>query len=163
VLVSEVGAEPRASVPADEAQPIDVSPGFEFLAKPESEMKDTDFQWTSWRRHQKLQAESRDPNWAARIESEIRNGIQAELTANGYDTQRIEMPVVECRMTGCEIQALGYVQDNRRKGVDFQQIFPRLLLGKLGEEFDLTQTGMQVRGRPDARMTFLVQLSRKKP
>jgi hypothetical protein len=144
-----------------EALPIDVSPGFEYLSKPASEMTDTDAMWSQWRRHQKLQSEPREESWAPRMEAALRGGIQDSLTARGLDTQRIELPVVECRTNGCEIQAVGYYEDIKKPGVDLQLILPSLLTGSLGNEFD--GYSLMMSSRPDGRTTFLAQLPRKKP
>ena len=145
-----------------EALPIDVSPGFEYLSKPAAEMNDSDGGWFVWRRHQQLQSESRDEAWAPRMEAALRNGIQDSLTALGFDTQRIELPVVECRTTGCEIQAVGYPGD-QKKGVDIQLLLPPLLQGSLAGEFDLDDRSMIFGVRQDQRLIVLTQLGRKKP
>jgi len=146
---------------AGNAIPIDVSPGFEYLSKPAAEMKDTSSNWGPWRRHQKLESEPRDEAWSQRVEAALRNGIQAALTAKGLDTQRIELPVVECRTTGCEIQAIGYAQDSMNGGFDFQDALGGLLRGPLGNEFNLDETSNVLVSRPDDRKTFLTHLLRK--
>jgi hypothetical protein len=145
------------------ALPIDVSPGFEYLAKPAAEMSDTDSQWTNWRRHQQLQSEPRDDSWAPRMEAEFRRGIEDALTAAGLDTQRIELPVVECRTRGCEFQAVGYSVDNRNPKADFQIIVHSVLREKMGDEFDLQGLILSMSPRSDGRILFLVQVPRKKP
>jgi hypothetical protein len=142
-----------------ESLPIDVTPGFEFLNTPLDEFKDTDMRSLLAKRHHKLQAEPRDPNWAERVETALRSRIEGELTAKGYDTQRVELPVVECRSTGCEIQALGYREDNRKPGVDLQMIVFKMMQDGFGGEFD-RNFNMQVSSRPDERLTFFVLLSR---
>lgn len=152
-----------AAVPAaaSSTMPIDVSPGFEFLSKPASEMKDTDHEWSLWRRHQKLDREPRDESWAPRIEAALRNGIEAALTAKRLDTQRIELPVIECRTNGCEIQAIGYPEDSAHGGYDFQQALGSILMGPLGSEFNLNETIGRVTNRTDNRTTFLTHLTRR--
>jgi hypothetical protein len=157
-------ASPDAS-PADRASPslpIDVSPGFEMLSTPASEMKDTDGDWSLWRRHQQLQSESRDEAWAPRIESALREGLQQNMLARGFTTERFELPVVECRTNACEIQAVGHVQDSRSGGVDFQQIMGTVMMSALGSEFEQDGYIMRMGSRPDGRMTFLAHLPRKK-
>jgi hypothetical protein len=141
--------------------PIDVSPGFEYLSKPAAEMKDTDGGWPQWRRHQQLQSEPRDEAWAPSTEAALRSSIQNALTARGVDTQRIELPVVECRTNGCEIQAVGYPEDNGKPGLDLQLIMFSLLKGSLGNEFDLNGLNMGMSVRADQRLLFLVLLPRK--
>jgi hypothetical protein len=144
------------------ALPIDVSPGFEFLVRPAREMSDTDPQWTTWRRHQQLESEPRDDNWAPRMETEILRGIEDSLTAAGLDTQRVELPVLECRTHGCEIQAVGYQADNRNPKADFQIIVQSVLRERLGDEFELQGLMVDMSIRPDGRIVFLVQVPRKK-
>lgn len=160
------GAAPTAVNPPPQAAggplPIDVSPGFEFLSKPSAEMKDTDPMWTHWRRHQQLESEPVDETWAPRMEAALRAGVEQALTARGLDTQRIELPVVECRTNGCEIQAVGYAMDNMKPGVDFQDILPSLLRGTLEGEFDLSGFSLLVSSRADGRLIFLATMPRKK-
>jgi hypothetical protein len=160
-VTSSASAAATAPSTAGNAIPIDVSPGFEYLSKPAAEMKDTSSNWGPWRRHQKLASEPRDEAWAQQVEVALRNGIQAALTAKGLDTQRIELPVVECRTTGCEIQAIGYVQDSQNGGFDFQEVLNGLLRGPLGNEFNLDETSYMMTSRPDNRVTFLTHLPRK--
>lgn len=94
------------------------------------------------------------------MESALRHGIQDSLTAKGYDTQRIELPVVECRTNGCEIQALSYPEDLRAHVADLQMIVPALLRGNLGNE--LENFSAVHNSRADGRLTILVHLSRKR-
>jgi hypothetical protein len=152
---------PITSVTGD-VLPIDVSPGFEHLSIPASEMKDTDPMWSTWRRHQQLESEPRDEAWAPRMEAALRSGIQSSLTARGFDTQRIELPVVECRTNRCEIQAVGYPGD-QQKGIDLQFILPPLVKGSLAGEFDLKGYSIMLSSRPDQRIMFLAHLPRRKP
>ena len=136
-----------------EGLPIDVSPGFESLLEPAAES----------RRHQQLQSEPRDEAWAPRIEDSLTSGIQDSLTAQGLNTQRVELHVVECRTSGCEIQAVGYAEDNQKPGVDLQLIVPGLMAGSLGNDFDREAQSMSLRTLPDGRIGFLVFLTRKQP
>ena len=140
-------------------QPIEVSPGFEFLSTPD--MDDTDGRYPQWRRHQQLQSEMRDPTWAPRVEAALRNGIEDALTAQGFDTQRIVLPVVECRSTGCEIQALQYPADSMKNGADLQLILPPVLSDILRSEIDPDGTNMLLSTRPDERRAIFVELRRK--
>jgi hypothetical protein len=157
-------ASPDASSadPAPPSLPIDVSPGFEMLSTPASEMKDTDANWSLWRRHQQLQSELRDEAWAPRIESALREGLQKDMLARGFNSERIELPVLECRTSACEIQAVGYAQDSRIGGVDFQQFMGTVMMSELGTEFDQDGYIMRMSSRPDGRTTFLAHLPRKK-
>ncbi|HEU4779567.1 MAG TPA: hypothetical protein VFS58_06750 [Steroidobacteraceae bacterium] len=170
---STMSTAPRPTVPASglgatsptqsmgEVLPIDVSPGFEYLRTPAAEMKDTDARWTKWNQHQKLQSEPRDEAWASRIEVELRNGIQNRLTAAGYDSQRIELPVVACRTTGCEIQAVGYGEDATNSNADFRSLLRATLGGPLGGEFEMGKLAVNMKPSPDGRIQFFVILPRK--
>jgi len=159
------GSAPVGTVPvsstSEQALPMDVSPGFEFLNKPASEMKDTDGQWPNWRHHQQLQSEPRDETWAPRIEAALRAAFQRSLTAAGFDAQQIELLVVECRTTGCEIQAGGYLADDGSLGADFNAIYFKVLSGPLGAEFDLDAGTVSMEVRPERRAGFLAFLPRK--
>jgi len=126
-------------------------------------MKDTDFKWTAWRRHQELQRQSRDAVWSTQTESMLRSDIQKSLMAHGVDTSRIELSVVECRAGGCEIQAVGYSADNGKQGIDLQSIVGAQRLGPWGNEFSEEDFLMSLTGGQEGRVLFLVQLSRKKP
>ena len=144
---------------ADSALPIDVTPGFELLNTKTSSLKDTDPMKPLLLRHEELQDQPRDPGWSERMESALRKGIQDSLTARGFDTQRVELPVVECRATGCEIQAIGFREDNGKQGVDVQTIVPVLLMGPLGSELDNPHGFMS--SLPDGRISFIVLLARR--
>ena len=165
VAAAPVDSVPMESKPAsaevEQPMPIDVSPGFEFLNKSASEMKDTDGQWPNWRHHQQLQSEPRDETWAPRIEAALRAAFQRSLTAAGFDPKQVELLVVECRTTGCEIQAGGYLADDGSLGADFNAIYFRVLSGPLGAEFDLDAGTVSVDARPERRAGFLAFLPRK--
>jgi hypothetical protein len=159
VSMSSLSVAPP-SQSAGETVPIDVFPGFEYLNKSAAEMTDTDGMWPTWRRHQQLQSESRDEAWAPRMETALRSAIQDSLVAKGFDTQRIELPVVECRTTGCEIQAVSYSQDVGRTPADLQKIVPDLLKGSLAGEFE--SFILMHRPLPDQRIGVLAHLPRKR-
>jgi len=149
-----------AVLPAD---PIDIAPGFEGKFPRSETISDTDFRWPLVRQHEKLQAEPRDPAWSERTETALRQGIEHELTAKGFDTQRIQLPVIECRTTGCEIQAIGFQADNSKPDVDLQMILPRVLTGPLSGEFDRDAYSMSLSDTPDGRIAIIGMLPRKKP
>lgn len=159
-----VSSTPSAAPPMPGAQalPIDVSPGFEMLSTPASEMKSTDRHWASWRRHQELQAEPRDEGWSPRIETSMRQEIQNSLMTHGVDADRVEVRVLECRTTGCEMQAVGLMEDDQREGVDVQSIVGNLLKGNLGTEFDSSGPVVTRLRQPDHRTGYLLFLPRKK-
>jgi hypothetical protein len=145
--------------PASDALPIDVTPGFEMLNTKTSSLKNTDPMKPLLLRHEELQDQPRDPAWSERTEAALRKGIQDSLTAHGVDTQRVELPVVECRTTGCEIQAIGFREDNGKNGVDIQSILPALLMGPLNSELDNPHGTMS--SLPDGRLSYIVLLGRR--
>lgn len=156
----EVSPSPVAAT----SLPIDVSPSFEYLSKPASEMKDTDPMWTQWRRHQVLQSEPRDETWAPRIEESVRKSIEKSLTDRGYDTQRMDLPVVECRTQGCEIQASGRIENTQKDFMDLQQVMFSAMAGSLRNEFDDAGGSVLVGMSPDhQQFLYLAHLPRKKP
>lgn len=156
-----VGAgSPKPQSINEDAHNIAVAPGFELLSKGANTMKDIDPLRPIVRRHEQLQDEPRDEVWSERMEAALRGGIQDSLTAKGLDTQRVELPVVECRTTGCEIQALAYPEDNGKEGVDLQRILPTLVFGPLKGEFE-TFPSMFMGDRSDGRTTVIVYLARK--
>ncbi len=144
---------------ADNALPIDVTPGFELLKTKASSLKDTDPTKSLLLRHEELRNQPRDPAWSERMEAALRQGIQDSLTAHGVDTQRVELPVVECRTTGCEIQAIGFREDNAKKGVGIQMIVPALLMGPLHSELDNPLGRMS--SLPDGRLSYIMLLGRR--
>ena len=152
---SEVPPTPNAS----SALPIDVTPGFEMLNTKTSSLKNTDPRKPLLLRHEELQEQPRDPAWSERMEAALRKGIQDSLTAHGVDTQRVELPVVECRATGCEIQAIGFREDIGKAGVGIQRILPALLLGPLNSELDNPHGTLS--SLPDGRVSYIVLLGRR--
>ena len=141
---------------------IDVSPGFEQTLAPAShvaEDKDNPA-GIPVRRHLKLQAEARDENWSSRVESDIRAQIRSELMAQGADPHRIELAVVECRTSGCEVQAIGYPEDNL-KGADLQRILPKIMRGAMAADFDPNGLMVMLTSRPDDRLGYIAFLTRK--
>lgn len=141
------------------ALPIDVTPGFEMLNTKTSSLKNTDPRKPLLLRHEELQDQPRDPAWSERMEAALRKGIQDSLTARGVDTQRVELPVVECRATGCEIQAIGFREDIGKAGVGIQRILPALLMGPLNSELDNPHG--HVSSLPDGRVSYIVLLGRR--
>lgn len=160
-IASVAGAgSPKAQSINEDAHKIAVAQGFELLSNDANTMKDIDPLRPIVRRHEQLQDEPRDDNWSERTEAALRSGIQDSLTAKGLDAQRVELPVVECRTTGCEIQALVYPEDNGKEGVDLQRILPTLVSGPLKGEFE-GFPNMLIGDRSDGRTTVIVYLARK--
>lgn len=160
-VASTRATETTTPANAGAALPIDVSPGFEYLSKPASEMKDTDGMWGPWRRHQKLSSEPRDEEWAPRMEAALRGGIEGRLMARGMDPHHFELPVIECRTNACEIQGIGYQGDGAKGAFDLQDAVNEVLAGVLGSEFDLDERSAVMTSRPDTRVTYLLWLPRK--
>ncbi len=144
--------------------PIDISPGFEPILAPASDpASDPDnLAGIPVRRHRKLEIESCDENWAGRVETDIRAQVRSELMAQGSDPQRIELSVVECRTSGCEVQAIGYPEDNL-KGRDLQLILPKVMHGVMAADFDAKGLTMMVTSVPDGRVGYIAFLARKTP
>ena len=142
--------------------PLDVTPGFEPTLAPEKEPSDVSLTQVPLRQHRKLQAEARDEAWAGGAESDIRSLVEKELTAHGLDTHRVELPVLECRSTGCEIQAIGHPEDVRNnRAADLQFIVPKLFETPRGAEFDRNGTSVMLTSLPDGRVGYVVFLWRK--
>jgi hypothetical protein len=156
-----VGAgSPKPQSIDEDAHKIAVAQGFELLSKDANIMEDMDPLRPIVRRHEQLQDEPRDENWSERMEAALRSGIQDSLTAKSLDTQRVELPVVECRTTGCEVQALAYPEDNGKEGVDLQSILPTLVSDPLKGEF-AGFPNMLMGDGSDGRTTVIVYLARK--
>jgi hypothetical protein len=155
------GTSPASPHEVGNAPPIDITPGFDLLLQKSSEMDETDMRRAMVVRHEQLQSEPRDANWSERVEAELRKGIEDSLLAKNLDTKRVDITVLECRTSGCEIQALGYKEDNIRDGVDLQTIIPRLMLqSPVGQEFENNLLGM-MNEHNDGRIAFLYLLPRK--
>jgi hypothetical protein len=144
---------------AERPLPIDVSPGFELLNKKASSLRATDPTRALLLRHEELQSQPRDPAWSEQMEAALTTSIRDSLTARGLGTERIELPVVECRRTGCEIQAIGFVEDNGKPGVDPQMIVPMLLMGPLSN--DLHDSHGFMSSLPDGRLSYIFLLARR--
>ena len=157
--LSNISSASPPTPTTDSALPIDVTPGFEFLNTNTGSLKDTDPTKPLLLRHEELQAQPRDPGWSEPMESTLRKGIQDSLTTRSLDTHRVELPVVECRATGCEIQAIGFREDIAKQGVGFQSIVAALLMGPLNSELDNPHGTM--RSLPDGRVGYIVLLARR--
>jgi hypothetical protein len=94
---------PRSTTVAA-TRPILVSAGFEkalmaarsgaFAHNPAADM------------HAKVLGEARDDAWAVAAESDTRQFIDDYLTRHGIDRSLIDVPVIECRASLCELQIL---------------------------------------------------------
>lgn len=144
---------------ANDALPIDVTTGFELLNTKASSLKDTDPTKALLLRHEELQSQPRDTDWSEQMETTLRQGFQDSLMATGVGSHRVELPVVECRVTGCEIQAIAFREDIRNQGANVQLIVAKLLTGPLGSELDNPHGRMS--GLPDGRVSYIILLDRR--
>ncbi len=152
-----------AQASPDAPPAVDVAPGFESILSPDTDWADTDPRSIPVRQHRRLELEARDEAWSGRVEAGIRDSVQQELVAQGADTHRLEMPVVECRTTGCEIQAIGYAEDSLKEGHDLQFILPRIVNGAMASDIDPKKISMMVTSLPNDRLGFIAFLPRKQP
>ncbi|HEU4625612.1 MAG TPA: hypothetical protein VFS52_12650 [Steroidobacteraceae bacterium] len=142
--------------------PIDVSPGFESLLAPATDPPDTSPSSAIVRRHRQLLTEVRDDEWAGRVEPDIRLYVEKSLTAEGLDPQRIQLSVIECRTTGCEIQAATVAQiEDGMKPNEPQMLFGRMVRGPLAGDFDPRDMMVMVTTLPDGRHGYVAFLPRK--
>ena len=56
--------------------------------------------------HKEFEASKRDDSWSPYMESQLRTYIQQKPSLSTFS-----FPVIECRLAGCEIQAIGYVEN----------------------------------------------------
>jgi hypothetical protein len=137
---------------------IPITPGFEPLLEPSPRDRSRSPPATLGQ-HDGLLAETRDEEWAGRIESGIRTFIQSRVTAKGLDLNRIELPVIECRTTLCEVQAIGFAADEDSPR-NVKRLAVEMLHGPLASEFSESST--EVIGMPDGRVGYLVFLTRNR-
>jgi hypothetical protein len=154
--------QPNSTGTSTTPTPIDVSPGFESLLAPTTDPPDTSPSSAIVRRHRQLLTEVRDDEWAGRVEPDIRAYVEKSLTAQGLDPQRIQLSVVECRTTGCEIQAATVAQiEDGMKPNEPQMLFGRMVRGPLAGDFDPRDVMVMVTTLPDGRHGYVAFLPRK--
>ena len=147
-----------AGASASSKAAIPITPGFEDLLEPSPRTRSRSPSATL-ERHGSLLAEARDEEWAQRIESTIRSFIESRRAADGADTHRIELPVIECRMTLCEVQAIGTASD-ANSPLNVQSLASQMVQGPLASEFGDSST--ESFGLPDGRVGYLVFLTRNR-
>jgi hypothetical protein len=147
---------PAARALANGSPPIPITVGFEHEFATE-DGADADLNPVP-ARHAKLQAEARDPDWADSTEQGIKNTLQDFLDENGIDRHDVELTVVRCGTTMCEIQVVGQADGATH---DWQMVLPQLLQGSLGQDFKLRLTTTMVFGLPDGHDGFVTYLTRK--
>ena len=161
VQVRESNRAELASVGSAVVPQIEVTPGFESILNPHVVPPDTEVLGVPVRRHLKVQREGRDNTWAPRVESDIRTSVRNELVVQGFDPNGLEMKVIECRSTDCEIQAVGNPPGNYQVG-DFQTVMNKLLSdgGLLSADFDKARHLFMMQGLPDNKVGYVVFLPR---
>ena len=138
------------------SSPIPITAGFEHVFAAEDGV-DADLNPVIVR-HAKLQAEARDPVWADSTEQDITTNLQDFLDQHGIDRHDIELPVVRCGATLCEIQAVGQADGSSH---DWQTVLPQLIQGSLGQDFNARNAVTTVFGLPNGQSGFVTFLTRK--
>jgi hypothetical protein len=115
------------------------------------------------RRHRKLSAEERDEAWATRVEPAIRDYFEKRFVAQGLAPQRIEFVVLECRTSGCEIQAAGPPEDGGKPALDPQFLLNTMVVGPFAQDFEAGNILMFSTTLADGRRGILAFVSRKHP
>lgn len=159
--IDSAQTDPSAEVDALGAQntnetAIPITPGFETLLEPSARTRSRAPSVTI-EQHERLLAEGRDEEWAGRIESAIRSFFESSLTAQGLDAHRIELPVIECRTTLCEAQAIGAAAD-ANSTLNAQSLATQMVHGPLASDF--SDSASDTFGLPDGRIGYLVFLTR---
>jgi hypothetical protein len=114
------------------------------------------------RQHRKLQTEARDEAWATGVEADIRSLVKNDLIAQGLDTHRVELPVLECRTTGCEVQAIAHREDFKL-GNDLQFTMLKMYTGARGEELDRSRALVHFSELPEGRLAYIFFVWRRAP
>jgi hypothetical protein len=117
---------------------IPISPGFErvLIRRPDSGANldpAADL-------HAQIAAEGRDTVWADQAEEEIRTYVDGYLDQHGLDRHSIELGVVHCGVTICEIQTQGYQEDVGRSVRDWQGVMLELMQGPFSQDFHYVST-----------------------
>jgi hypothetical protein len=112
---------------------IPIIPGFErfLIRRPDSGAELT----PAADLHARIAAEGRDTAWADHAEEEIKTYVDGYLDQHGLDRHSIELGVVHCGATVCEIQAQGYQEDVGRSVRDWQRVVPELMQGPFSQDF----------------------------
>lgn len=111
--------------------------------------------------HRKLEAEPEDDAWSPAMETTLREYLQRQP---GFD--RIEIMVLDCRTTVCEIQAAGFLSDSNPQLPPHLQIFNVYQAATINIEkqpwaSELTHAGTTF-GSRDERVLFVTQLVRER-
>ena len=109
--------------------------------------------------HARIAAEGRDAAWADQAEEEIRTYVEGYLDQHGLDRHSIELDVVHCGATLCEIQAQAYQDDVGRAARDWQRVVPELMQGPFSQDFHDVST--MVFSLENNRAGYVMFLNRK--
>ncbi len=96
------------------------------------------------------------------MEPGIRGYFEKQFAAEGVDPQRIQFAVIECRTSGCEIQAAGPVQDSGKPELDPQVLVRKMILGPFANDFESNNTLMTSTTVADGRIGYIAFVSRKR-
>jgi hypothetical protein len=106
--------------------------------------------------HARIAAEGRDIPLADQAEEEIRTYVDGYLDQHGLDRHSIELDVVRCGATLCEIQAQGYQDDVGRTVRDWQRVVPELMQGPFSQDFhDVSTIVFSLENNRAGYVTFL--------
>jgi len=138
------------------SSPIPITAGFEHVFAAE-DGADADLNPVI-ARHAKLQAEARDTAWAESTERDISSNVQDFLDQRGIDRHDLELPVVRCGATLCEIQAVGQADGSSH---DWQTVLPQMIQGSLGQDFNARNAMTIVFELPSGQSGYVTFLTRK--
>ena len=142
--------------------PIPVTPGFEALLSPGEPPPPGTPGALILEQHAKFSTESRDVAWTSRVDGVVREMVEGELLKGGLDPHRIDVSVIDCVDSLCELQATMPTEDSL-KPYDFQFVVGRAIQGPLANEFDLRGMAIHRHDIPGGRTGYLVFLPRSKP
>ena len=147
---------PNRSSPENRDTTVPITPGFERLL---ARAPDSIVNYPAATLHARLGAEVRDNAWAAATEDEIKTSVDGYLDQHGFDRHTIEVPVVRCGSTICEIQAQGPLDGTPR---DWQQVVPYLMQGPFGQDFSARDGMTSVFELQNGQTGFVTFLFRRK-
>jgi hypothetical protein len=149
---------PAAVKPVPDAEQrlgtIPITPGFErfLIRRPDSGAELN----PAADLHARISAEGRNEAWAYHAEEEIKTYVDGYLDQHGLDRHSIELGVVHCGTTLCEIQAQGYQEDVGRSVRDWQRVVPELMQGPFSQDFhDVSTLVFSLESNRAGYVTFL--------
>lgn len=108
--------------------------------------------------HERLIAEERDDAWAESMEGQIRTFVDGYFDQRGLDRHTIDLAVVRCGATICEIQSEGMADGSPR---DWQRVGFELIQGPIGQDFNPHEMLISVFTLPNGETGFVTFLVRK--